>query len=112
MRYPNLIKNCFCKTDLKVTLESATVTEDGQEGVALEWTGKCNYQENAHKVYTSEKIWVDVNGTCLIPGDIFSGLSKITGGKVIIFGEEREIIVGAKHRNPDETVNYTSLEVK
>lgn len=64
------------------------------------------------KVYTSEKVLVEVTGTCLIPGDIAPELTVISGGTAQIFGMYRDIAIGTKARNPDGSVNYTQLELK
>ena len=60
---------------------------------------------------TTEKKLVQITGTALFPGDIAPDFPTLSGGTVIIFGEERRIEQGMKARNPDGTVNYCQLEV-
>lgn len=111
-RWPQLILPQFCMTDIEVTVESEDLNENGTPKTLLEWTGKCNYQEKSKRVWTSDKVLVDVSGTCLIPGDIAPELMIIPSGKVTIMGTERIMIQGTKARNPDGTVNFTQLELK
>jgi hypothetical protein len=62
-------------------------------------------------VLTKEKKLVQVSGTAYFHGDIAPQLPTLSGGTVVIFGEERRIIQGMKARNPDSSVNYCMLEV-
>ena len=112
MRYPSLILKRHCKTELTAHLEHERVNEGGEPEASVVWTGKCNYQSQAHKVYTDQKVWVDVTATCLIPGDIAPEVAVISAGTAEVFGEKRKIVVGAKLRNPDGSVNYTRLELE
>lgn len=111
-KWPQLILPQFCMTDIEVTVDSEDLNENGTPKKLLEWTGKCNYQDKAKRVYTSEKVYVDITGTCLIPGDIAPNLAVIPSGKVKIMGADRIMLQGIKVRNPDGTVNYTQLELK
>ena len=111
-KWPQLILPPFCTTALQVHIESEETGEDGAPVSVVDWSGTCNYQNKAKKVYTSEKVLVEVTGTCLVPGDIAPGLPVISGGTVQIFGVNREIAIGTKARNPDGSVNYTQLELK
>lgn len=111
-RWPQLILPQFCKTVLSLHIESEDIGEDGAPLFIIDWDGTCNYQDRAKKIYTSDKMLVEVTGTCLIPGDIAPELAVITSGKAVVYGEERVIMQGTKARNPDGTVNYTQLELK
>ena len=108
-KWPQLVLPQFCTTALQVHIESE---EDGDPASIVDWSGTCNYQDKAKKVYTSEKVLVEVTGTCLIPGDIAPDLDVISAGKVTIMGTNRDIAIGTKARNPDGSVNYTQLELK
>lgn len=111
MYFPCLILKQFCKTQLTVFLESEELNEDGEPLVQIEWKGKCNYQEKTKRIYKSDKSYITVNATCLIPSDIepkFNGGS----GYAYVDGVKREIASFAKVRNPDGTVNYTQIELK
>ncbi len=71
----------------------------------------CNYQEEVKTIFTSEKKLIQVSGTALFPGDITPEIPDISGGILEVFGMERRIAKGVKARNPDQSVNYTKLEV-
>ena len=72
---------------------------------------KCNFQDRAKTILTTEKKLVQITGTAMFPGDIAPDFPTLSGGTVTIFGEERRIEQGMKARNPDGTVNYCQLEV-
>lgn len=111
-RWPQLVLPQFCTTDIKVVVESEELNENGTPKKLLSWRGKCNYQDRSKKVWSTDKVLVEVTGTCLIPGDIVPDLVTIPSGKVTVFDTEREIVIGTKARNPDGTVNYTQLDLK
>ena len=111
MYFPCLILKQFCTTEIDVILESEELNEDGAPLVQIEWKGKCNYQEKTSRIYKSDKSYITVNATCLIPCEVepkFNGGS----GHVIVHGEKREIASFAKVRNPDGSVNYTEIKLK
>ena len=110
-KWPCLILPQFCKTEITVVVESEELNENGTPKTLLKWTGKCNYQDKAKRVFTSNKVLVDVSGVCLIPGDIAPDMAVIPNGKVTVYGVERELVQGTKARNPDGSVNYTELEI-
>ncbi len=72
---------------------------------------KCNFQDRAKTILTTEKKLVQITGTALFPGDIAPDFPTLSGGTVTVFGEDRRIEQGTKARNPDGTVNYCQLEV-
>ena len=111
-RWPQLILPQFCNTDIDIIIESEELNENGTPKEILNWSGKCNYQDKAKRVWNAEKVLVEVTGTCLIPGNIAPNKAVIPSGKVTMFGIERELVIGTKARNPDGTVNYTKLEIK
>lgn len=111
-KWPQLVLSRFCNTDISVSIESEDIGENGTPKNLINWAGKCNYQDKAKRVWTSDKTLVEVTGTCLIPGDIAPDLAVIPSGKVKIFGIDRKLICGTKARNPDGTVNYTQLELE
>lgn len=111
-KWPQLVLPQYCKTDINVVIESEEVNENGTSQKLLNWSGKCNYQDKAKRVWTSDKVLVEVTGTCLIPGDIAPDLAVISSGTVQIFGIDRKLVLGTKARNPDGTVNYTQLELE
>lgn len=111
-KWPQLVLSQFCNTDITVVIESEELNENGTPKTLLEWNGKCNYQDKAKRVWTSDKVLIEVTGTCFIPGDIAPDLAAIPSGKVNVLGAERELVLGTKARNPDGSVNFTQLELK
>lgn len=111
MIYPQLVRKRDCKTDIHVILYAEEPSEEGEPIIALEDNFKCNYQDNAKRILTSEKVLIQLKGKAYFVGDVAPNISNITGGQVVIFGETRQIYQGTKARNPDGTVNYTELEI-
>lgn len=111
-RWPCLVLPRFCTASIDVIVEGEEFNENGTPKKLMEWSGKCNYQDKAKKIWTSDKVLVEVTGICLIPGDIAPELATIPKGIVKVFGMERELILGTKARNPDGTVNFTQLEIR
>lgn len=111
MKYPCLVREKNCKTDIKVNLYSEDISEDG-EPISVQLSNlKCNYQDKAKRVLSPEKVIIQLTGCCYFPGDIAPDLPVISGGEVVVFGEKRKIYQGTKARNPDGSVNYTLLEL-
>lgn len=111
-KWPELILPQFCNTEISVEIEPEEIGEDGAPRGGWTWSGKCNYQDCAKRVYTTEKEYVDIAGVCLIPGDIAPSSAVISSGYVTVNKAERKIVCGTKARNPDGTVNYTKLEIE
>lgn len=112
MKYPKLVPNAVCTTPIEITIYQEGITEDGSPQEAIKMTTKCNYQDSASRVYTTNKESVQIAGRCYINDDVAPLLSVISGGEVVINGMRREIVRGTKARNIDGTVNYTLLEVR
>jgi hypothetical protein len=112
MIFPDLIKKEFCKTPIKVFLNSEEINEDGNP-VNYEFQGVCNYQGSSKAIFEDGKKTVQLTGKCLFIGDIFPGLDTIGEGEVELFdsGIRRKIYRGCKNYNPDGTVNFTTLEL-
>lgn len=111
MKYPCLVDKRYCKTDIHVEIEPEGLDKYGEPLPSVNYDGKCNYQDKAKTIFTAEKKLVEVTGSAYFPCDIAPELPVIGGGKVKVFGTERRIAQGIKARNPDETVNYTVLEL-
>lgn len=109
MKYPSLVPNSLCKTDIVVTLSEEGITEDGAPISIGPLELKCNYQDSAKTVLSDQKKLVQISGRAYFNGDICPELPVISSGQVIVFGKSREIMQGIKARNPDGTVNYTEL---
>ena len=111
MKYPSLVPAAVCKTPVTLTIYADELTEDGAPEIASTFSGFCNYQDTAQRVYTSDKHYIQLTGKALFNGDIFPALSAIADGQAEIFGETRRIHRGAKARNPDGSVNYTEIQL-
>ena len=111
MKYPSLVPNRWCKTPIHVVINQEGISEDGEPLKALEIDTMCNYQDKAKKVLTEQQQLIEIEGTALINGDIAPQLPSISNGTVVVNGVERRIYRGTKARNPDNTVNYTKLEL-
>ena len=109
MRYPELVPERLCRTDITLEMEQEGLNVYGEPLEAYTFTGKCNYQDKARTVLTSEKKLIDITGSALFHGDICPDLPVISGGSAIIFGKKRRILQGSKARNPDGTVNFTEV---
>lgn len=112
MRYPCLVRKRDCKTPVTAELEPEGLGEYGVplDPVVIETT--CNWQDKAKTVLTEEKKLIQLSGTALFPEDIAPDLPTLSGGKLIINGEERRIYQGKKARNPDGTVNFCQLDIE
>lgn len=111
MKYPCLVPKRLCRTDIHIHLESEDTDNYGQPERVLDLDLKCNFQDRAKTILTTEKKLVQITGTAMLPGDIAPDFPTLSGGTVTIFGEERRIEQGMNARNPDGTVNYCQLEV-
>ena len=109
MKYPSLVPDFVCKTDIVVTLSEEGITEDGAPIEIGPLNLKCNYQDSAKMVLTDQKKLVQISGRAYFNGDICPELAVISSGQVVVFGKTRDIMQGIKARNPDGTVNYTEL---
>lgn len=56
MRYPCLVKKNFCKTDITCSFKREGLNEYGEPLKAVEYSGKCNYQDKARTVLTAETL--------------------------------------------------------
>ena len=111
MKYPCLVPKRLCRTDIHVHLESEDTDNRGHPEKVVDLDLKCNFQDRAKTILTTEKKLVQITGTALFPGDIAPDFPTLSGGTVTVFGEERRIEQGMKARNPDGPVNYCQLEV-
>ena len=109
MKYPCLVPKRLCSIDIVLKFNREGLNEYGEPLEAVEFVGKCNYQDKAKTVLTAEKKLIQIAGTALFSGDICPALTVISGGEAEIFGVSRRIIEGRKARNPDGTVNYTEV---
>lgn len=111
MKYPPLVPDKLCKTDIHVEIDTEDISEDGEPIQAFSDDLKCNYQDGGKCILTEEQKLIEVSGTALFNGDFCPGIPNITGGTATVHGVARRIGAGRKHRNPDGTVNYTELRL-
>lgn len=112
MKYPCLVPKSLCKTPIHIEIYQERMTKYGEPLETIVVDCMCNYQDNAKTVFTKDKKLVELVGTAYIPGDIAPMLANISGGIVVVNGEQRDISTGTKARNPDNSVNFTKIEVK
>ena len=73
MRYPCLVPKRLCKTDITCSFEREGLNEYGEPLKAIEYSGKCNYQDKARTVLTAEKKLIQITekteekSTCRYP---------------------------------------------
>ena len=111
MQFPDLVPRRLCKIPITVRLESEDLTYLGEPAQMVELRLLCNFQDRVKTILTDDKKLVQVTGTAMFHGDIAPDIPTLSGGTVVIFGEERRIEQGMKAHNPDGTVNYCRLEV-
>ena len=109
MKYPCLVLKQYCNTDIVLQVESEELNVYGEPKDSFKFEGKCNYQDKANAILTSQKQLINVSGIALFPGDICPDVANISKGKAIVNGISRTIYEARKHRNPDGTVNYTEV---
>lgn len=111
MKYPCLVPERLCMTDIHVEIEAEGLDKYGEPYPKITRDLKCNFQDKAKTIYTAEKKIIQITGTALFPGDIAPELPSISGGTVTVFGVQRRIAQGSRARNPDSSVNFSKLEV-
>lgn len=111
MKFPCLIDKRFCKTPIVVTLYLEGINEDGEPLTALNIETVCNYQDKAKIVITADKQAVQLTAQAYFIGDIAPDIPVLSGGEAIINNIKCRIYQGEKARNPDNSVNYTRLDL-
>lgn len=111
MKYPCLVEKRLCKTDVHLEIEQEGTNKYGEPFETISLDLNCNYQDKGKTVLTAEKKLIQLSGMAYFVGDICPDLPLITGGTIKVHGVERDIYQGTKARNPDDTVNYTVLEL-
>ena len=111
MVFPCLVDKRFCKTPIKVVIESDEMSEDGELVPEIEIDTYCNLQMGARVSMTKDKEKIELSGVALFAGDLCPSVPVIASGTVRIKNAEYSINKGTKNLNPDGTVNYTTLEL-
>lgn len=109
MKYSCLVPVRLCRTDIRLEMDREGLNEYGEPLEPVVYEGKCNFQDRARTVLTTEKKLVEITACALLSGDICPELPAISGGTAVVFGEKRRVLQGTKARNPDGTVNYTEI---
>ena len=112
MKYPKLVPQWVCSTNIKLEIESEGITEDGApiDTITVEANG--NFQDGGETVYTTDQKQIRISGKAYFDGDIIPEMNNISGGYGYIFGEKRQIYRGFKRRNPDGSVNHVEIQFK
>lgn len=111
MKFPCLVEKRFCKTPVKVVIESDELNEDGELAEEIIIETKCNLQMGARASFTKDKEKIELAGVALFIGDLCPTVPVIASGTVTINGQEYSINKGKKNLNLDGTVNFTTLEL-
>ena len=111
MKFPCLVDKRFCKTPIKVSIDSTELNEDGELTQSLELATTCNLQMGARVSLTKDKEKIELSGVALFIGDLCPTMPVIASGTATINGQEYSINKGTKNYNLDGTVNYTTLEL-
>lgn len=111
MVFPCLVDKRFCKTPIKVTIDTGEANEDGELVEAYTLDTKCNLQMGARVSMSKDKEKIQLSGIALFIGDLCPSVPVIASGSVVINGQEYSINKGTKNYNLDGTVNYTTLEL-
>ena len=111
MKFPCLVDKRFCKTPVRVVIDSTELNEDGELTQSLELATTCNLQMGARVSLTKDKEKIELSGVGLFIGDLCPSLPVIASGTATINGQEYSINKGTKNYNLDGTVNYTTLEL-
>lgn len=109
MYFPKLVLPQFCNTPIRISINSESVSEDGEPIKSIELNLKCNYQDKVATVLTEQQRIVKITGAAYLDGDIAPELATLSGGIATVLGVDRRVVDSRKSRNPDGTVNYTFL---
>lgn len=108
MKWPELVPDRICKTEIRVeTIDG--IAESGAPAKKTVYAGKCNYAEKMRQVLNAERQLVLLQATALFNGDIAPG--EDISGYAVIGDKKRRIYAASRGRNPDGTVNFTQLEL-
>ena len=111
MKYPKLVPEKVCKTQIYLRIDSDEIGEYGESDVIADLILYCNYQATSKRIYTSDTTYIQLSGIALFDGDIVSIEGNISSGIASVFEKEYQIHAISKMRNPDGTVNYTKIEL-
>lgn len=110
MKFPSLVPDRVCNTPVTVYCEEG-LNRDGSPKRTVVFEGKCFYSEKTKQKITAEKQLITLSGEVLFNGDIAPDTDVIAGEVRLLSGVKRRIYASEKAKNPDDTVNYTRLEL-
>ncbi len=96
MKYPCLVPKRLCKVPIHLEIEPEGLSKYGEPLDTIIYDGKCNYQDKARTILTTDKSWWRSLDQHCSPGDIRPELPVISGGTAAIFGVKRRIQQGTK----------------
>lgn len=110
MIWPRLVPASVCRTPITIRLELG-INEDGSPKTGRTIQAMCNLQQKSKWVMDAERRLIQLQATALIDGDIAPELEALAGTVTVESGASWTIYASSRARNPDGTVNYTSLEL-
>ena len=112
MKWPELVPDAVCRTSITIRLEAGGINEDGSPKEGRTIKTKCNLQQKSRWNMNEERRLIQLQVIALFNGDIAPELETLAGTVTIDgSGDSWIIYAGSRARNPDGTVNYTSLEL-
>lgn len=87
MKYPCLVPKRLCRTDIHVHLESEDTDNRGHPEKVVDLDLKCNFQDRAKTILTTEKKLVQITGTAMFPGDIAPDFPTLSGVPLLYLGK-------------------------
>lgn len=109
MRWPRLVLPFTQSTTVEAEVDADGIDEDGAPVTGVSWSGRCNWQDATATRFAKDRADMEVSATLYVDGDPFPGLWSVGSGTVRVGGEERHIARASKARNPDGTVNHTTI---
>lgn len=109
MRWPRLALPFVHSTQVEATVDADGIDEDGAPVVGATWSGLCNWQDSTATRFSRDRADMEVSATLYVGGDPFPGLWAVGTGTVTVNGEQRRIAKVGKARNPDGSVNFTTI---
>ena len=98
------------KCDVKLYQEG--LSEEGEPLTSLDIKNeKCRFVEKSKTIITADGKKVELVGKVILLGDIAPEIKKISGGEVIVNNSKYEIYQASRPRNPDGSVQHTTLEL-
>ena len=111
MIWPKLVPDAVSTTSITVHLEFSGINEDGSPKTGRTIEAMCNFQQKNKWIMDGERRLMQLQATALFNGDIAPDMEIMAGTVTTKNGGTWMIHSSSRARNPDGTVNYTSLEL-